>query len=78
MAQLHLRPPEPFNFKAPDSWTRWRQRFEQYRVASDLAEDSNAKQISTLLYYLGEEAESVLVSTKITEEERKTYAAVLA
>ena len=77
MAQLHLQPPDPFNFKAPDEWPRWRRRFEQFRVASGLAEDSPAKQVSTLLYCLGEEAESILLSTNATEEDRRSYAAVL-
>ena len=36
------------------------------------------KQVNTLLYGLGEEAESVLTSTNISEDERKDYAAVLA
>ena len=31
------------------------------------------KQVSTLLYCLGEQAETVLVSTNITEEQRKVY-----
>ena len=73
MAQLHLQPPDPFNFKAPDEWPRWRRRFEQFRVASGLAEDSHKKQISTLLYCLGEEAESVLTSTNATESDRSDY-----
>ncbi len=77
MAQLQLRPPDPFDFKAPDGWTRWRRRFEQYRVASGLAEGTDAKQVSTLLYCLGEEAESVLMSTNITTDERAVYETVL-
>ena len=77
MATLHLIPPEPFNFKAPDEWPRWRTRFEQFRVASGLSGDSAAKQISTLLYCLGEEAESVLSSMNATDEDRKDYAAVM-
>ena len=35
------------------------------------------KQISTLLYCLGEEAESVLTSTNATEEERGVYSTVM-
>ena len=78
MAQLHLQPPEQFNFKKPDNWPRWTRRFEQFRVASGLAGDDAAKQISTLLYCLGEEAEAVLTSTNPTDEERQSYDAVIA
>ena len=81
MAQIRLQPPDPFDFKTPDDWPRW-WRFEQFRSASGLQEASVAKQVNTLLYLvlycLGEEAESVVTSTNISEEEWKDYAAVLA
>ena len=77
MATIQLQPPPPFNFKTPDDWPRWRRRFEQFRVASGLGEQSAAKQISTLLYCLGEEAESVLTSTNATAEERGVYSTVM-
>ena len=77
MATIQLQPPPPFNFKTPDDWPRWRRRFGQFRVASGLGEQSAAKQISTLLYCLGEEAESVLTSTNATQEERQVYSAVM-
>jgi len=52
---------------------------EQFRLSSGLSEDkSEAKQISTLLYCLGEEAESVLASTHTTTEERQKYETVVA
>ena len=60
MAQLCLQPPEIFNFRNPDDWPRWKSRFEQFRVASGLVNDDASKQISTLLYCIGEEAEAVL------------------
>jgi len=78
MTEIRLQPPGPFNFKVPDDWPRWLRRFEQFLVASGLKEASASKQVNTLLYCLGEEAESVLNSTNITEDERKTYDSVLA
>ena len=77
MAQIHLQPPDPFDFKSPDDWPRWRRRFEQFRSAAGLQDASATKQVNTLLYCLGEEAESVLMSTNITEEERKDYSKVI-
>ena len=74
MAQrIQLQPPETFNFRTPDDWPRWLQRFDQFRVASGLADAAQAQQVSTLLYCLGEEAESVLASTNITAEQRRNY-----
>ena len=77
MAQIHLQPPDPFDFKSPDDWPCWRRRFEQFRSAAGLQDASATKQVNTLLYCLGEEAESVLMSTNITEEDRKDYSKVL-
>ena len=77
MAQLRLEPPAPFNFRTPDDWPRWKRRFEQFRVASGLAADDPVKQVNTLLYCIGEEAEGVLTSTNTTDDERKVYQTVL-
>ena len=44
MATIQLQTPPPFNFKTTDDWPRWRRRFEQFRVASGLGEQSAAKQ----------------------------------
>lgn len=73
MATLQLQPPEPFDFKDPDGWLKWKRRFEQYRDASGLGEGSEARQVSMLLYCLGEEANDVLASTNISEDDRKSY-----
>ena len=77
MASLQLQPPECFNFKRPDEWPKWSKRFEQFRVTSGLSTKDDTRQVCMLLYCLGEEAEDVLKSTNITEEERKVYATVL-
>lgn len=73
---IRLQPPETFNFRQPDEWTRWKCRFEQFRAASGLNEESGVKQVSTLLYCMGEEADTILCSTNATEDERKNYATV--
>ena len=63
---IRLQPPEPFNFHNSDKWPRWKSRFQQFRDASGLSTESSSKQVSTFLYCLGEEAESVLASTGVT------------
>ena len=78
MAQIRLQPPDPFNFRNPDDWPRWKRRFQQFREASGLSEAAASKQTSTFLYCLGEEAEAVLSSTNATAEERADYDSVLA
>ena len=78
MASIRLDPPEQFSFKNPDDWPRWKRRFEQFRCASGLAGEDELRQVSTLLYCLGEAADAVLTSTNISEEERKQYGQVMA
>ena len=74
---IRLQPPDPFNFRNPDDWPRWKNRFQQFRDASGLSSESESKQVSTFLYCLGEEAESVLASTGVTPDDRKEYDTVL-
>ena len=73
-----LSVPTAFPFDTPDHWPKWRRRFEQYRLASGLSKESEERQINTLLYCLGEEAEDILTSTNISDENRKNYDSVLA
>ena len=40
MTTTQLQPPNPFDFKHPDKWQKWKQRFEQYRHALGLASES--------------------------------------
>ena len=77
MAQLHLQPLDPFNFKAPDDWPRRHWQFKQFRVALGLAEDSAIK-VGTLLYCLSEESELVLNSTNVMEEDKSDYSRIFA
>ena len=78
MAETCLQPPDPFNFKVPDEWLWWWCRFEQFRVTFGGLKDASAsKQVNTLLYCVGEETESVLKSTKVTEGETKNHETVL-
>ena len=78
MASLRLDPPTSFPFSRPDEWPHWKRRFEQFRLASGLSAEGDTRQISTLLYCMGDEAEDTLISTNISEEHRKDYSRVIA
>ena len=78
MATIQLQAPNPFDFKHLDDWQKWKRRFEQYRHASGLATGTEQRQVSTLLYCLGEQAEDVLSSTGISEDDRKKYSEVMS
>ena len=52
--------------------------FEFYLSASCHDKESDKRQVSTLLYCLGDTADDVLTSTNISEDARKRYSDVLA
>ena len=70
---VNLKPPDTFDFSKPDQWSKWKRRFKQFASASGLDKEEDARCISTLLYCLGEEADDVLSSTNISEEDGKKY-----
>ena len=75
---FQLQLPNPFDFKHPDEWPKWKCRFEQYFHTSGLAASKDeARQVGTLLYCLGEEADNVLSSTNIFIEKRGKYSDVM-
>jgi len=76
VAAMTLTPPATFCFKKTEEWPKWKRRFEQYRLASGLSVASKEQQISTPLYCLGEDAEDVLDTTRITSEDKKKYSKV--
>ena len=78
MTTIRLKSPGPFDTRKPDEWRRYIQRSEQFRVASGLAGEDEPRQVSTLMYCMGEEADGILASTNVTAEERKVYKTVLS
>ena len=78
MASLGFSPPDPFNFQRPDGWTTWKRRFECFRSASGLSKENEPRQVSAMLYCMGEQSDSVLNSTNISNEDREKYASVMS
>ena len=75
MASVRLQPPSSFHFKTPDKWPQWKRRFEQFCLASGLSAKDDDRQVSTLLYCMGEDAEDALTSANISAADRKKYKA---
>ena len=73
MANLHLKFPSSFPFSRPNEWPSWKCRFEQFCLASGLSTEDDLRQISALLYCMGEEAEDILNSMNISNSDRKKY-----
>lgn len=57
-----IKPPGPLDFaSASECWGDWRRRFERYRSASGLADQAQQRQVDSLIYIMGEEAEKIMV-----------------
>ena len=69
-------PPEHFNFARPEEWPKWIYNFKRLKDATDLDEKSEQKQVSSLIYSMGEEVEDILWSFQLTEDKRKSYTTV--
>ena len=77
-ASFHVSMPDPFTFTRPEEWDRWTRRFDRFRVASGLAQKDDEVQVSTLIYAMGDQADDILRSFALPEEDRKNYAIVKA
>ena len=64
---------DKFDFAKPEEWPRWIRRFERFKHASDLSSKSEEVQVSTLVYSLGDKAEDIVQSFKLTDDELKKY-----
>ncbi|KAM7300492.1 uncharacterized protein ISCGN_016104 [Ixodes scapularis] len=64
---------EKLDFHRPDDWQPWITRWDRYRVISGLSKRDSAAQVNTLLYAMGREAEDVLASLKLSDEQKLDY-----
>ena len=74
---LQFPTPLEFSFVAAE-WPSWLRRFERFRIVSELNSKAEVVQINTLIYSMGDKAEELLDSLKLTEEEYKSYKLVSA
>ncbi|GBL76715.1 Retrovirus-related Pol polyprotein from transposon 17.6 [Araneus ventricosus] len=77
MAALHINPPENFTFSTPCNWSKWKIRFERYRIASGLSTKTGNEQVNSLLYIMGEQAEDIFSSFGLSETEQDDFDIVL-
>ena len=57
---------------------KWKRHFEYFQLALGLAKEDEPRQVSALMYCVGEQADSVLTSTKISTEHREKYDSVMS
>ena len=77
-ATFQVMPPDQFNFSHPEEWPKWARRFERFRKASGLSENDEGAQVNTLFYSMGDEADEILRSFRLSMEDAKVYDTVKA
>ena len=77
MATFTVAPPEKFSFR-PNDWPKWLQRWERFRVASELTKKPEETQIATFIYSMGEDADDIFSTLPLTAKERKVYNTVIS
>ena len=76
MATYQITAPENFNFHRPEEWPRWIRKFERFRQASGLSEKAEASQVNALIYTTGDDADDILSSLDLSEEDKGKYSVV--
>ena len=76
MASYQIAPPEKFDFHQPDTWPKWIRRFERYSQASGLAAKGDESQVNALVYCMGEEADDIMSSFGLSDEDSKKFETV--
>ena len=71
MASNSITAPEPFDFKKPEEFEKWIKRFERYLTVTNTTSD--AGKINTLVYCLGPQAEDILSTLTLSDEDAKKY-----
>ena len=63
-----FNPPESFDFSKPQLWTDWRKRWVRYHTATELSNKSQAVQVSSLIYAMGQKAEVIYKTFEQVED----------
>ena len=64
MATYQVSQPEPFDFANPEEWPKWLRR---------LTKKSDEVQVNTLIYCMGDQADNILRSFELSDDDSKKY-----
>lgn len=83
LTMAKFQPPSELDFTKSSTWPEWKQRFLRYRTVSKLANEDGEIQVSTLIYSMGQQAETIFNSLRFSNvaetaaAERKNFDTVL-
>ena len=66
---IRFNPPDQFDFSKPHTWPDWKQRWNRFFIASEMDKKSKAVQVSSLLYSMGQQSETVFQAFIFGEDE---------
>ena len=72
-ATYQVSQPGLFDFSSPEEWPKWLRRLERFHQASGLSEKSEEAQVNTLIYCMGDQADDILHSFKLSVKNAKKY-----
>ena len=70
-----IAPPSEMDFSKPEEWHKWIRRFRQ---VSGLSIKAETDQVNTLVYSMGDEADDILQSLSLNDEDSATFNGVKA
>ena len=73
LSSFQISPPERFDFAKQEKWPHWIRRFERFRIASQLDQNTGESQVNTLIYCMGDEADDILSSFNLINDQGKDY-----
>jgi hypothetical protein len=74
-----FNPPNSFDFTRPQDWPNWKSRFERFCIVTELTEEDENIQLSSLIYAMGLEAENIFKSFVFAnDDEKDNYKVVMA
>ena len=74
----HFKQPDEFNFTQPAEWPTWSRRFQRFRLAEKLHKEDGDVQVSSLLYAMGQESETIMITFALTEVEQNNFYTVMS
>ena len=73
-----FNPPSAFDFSKPNLWPDWKQRWKRFHSAVKMNKEDGEVQVSSLIYSMGQQAETIFNSfTFTTENDKKDHDKVL-
>ena len=73
VASLPLECPKQFEFSSLHEWPQWIHRFNRFWDASGLSSKPEDHQVNTPIYTMGNKADNMLTSFRLSSDNRKKY-----